>query len=249
MVFDWSTFALEVINFLILVWVLKRFFYQPVLKVIEQRRHKITAELDQAAREQAEAETLKGRYETRLSAWEREKQQARTELERQLSEERNRRLQQLDHELARQQEKHRVRDLQQQAQWRRQAEDEALQLGAVFVSRLLTALSGPELDQHLFRLFIDQLASLPESARKPLRENGQEEGRQIEVVSARPLDEPSRGALREALEQHLGLRPQEWRFRQDERLIAGLRVSIGGWLLQANLKDELRFFSEAAHVE
>ena len=35
-------------------------------------------------------------------------------------------------------------------------------------------------------------------------------------------------------------------FSKDEKLIAGLRISIGGWMLQANLQDELRFFSEAA---
>ena len=35
---DWTTFALEIINFLILVWILKRFFYHPVLDIIARRR-------------------------------------------------------------------------------------------------------------------------------------------------------------------------------------------------------------------
>ena len=34
---NWSTFVLEIINFLILVWVLKRFLYKPVLAAIAQR--------------------------------------------------------------------------------------------------------------------------------------------------------------------------------------------------------------------
>ena len=38
MEFDWTTFALEALNFLVLVWLLKRFFYRPVLAVIEARR-------------------------------------------------------------------------------------------------------------------------------------------------------------------------------------------------------------------
>jgi len=45
----------------------------------------------------------------------------------------------------------------------------------------------------------------------------------------------------------LGDSDGQWQFTQDESLIAGLRVSIGGWTLHANLRDELRFFSEAAH--
>lgn len=36
--FDWTTFILEIINFLILIWILKHFLYRPVLKVISERR-------------------------------------------------------------------------------------------------------------------------------------------------------------------------------------------------------------------
>ena len=35
---DWTTFILEIINFLVLVWILHRFLYQPVMNVIAQRR-------------------------------------------------------------------------------------------------------------------------------------------------------------------------------------------------------------------
>jgi len=35
---NWSTFLLEIINFLILVWILKHFFYKPILDVIAHRR-------------------------------------------------------------------------------------------------------------------------------------------------------------------------------------------------------------------
>ena len=38
MSFDWWTFGLQVINFLVLVWLLQRFLYKPVRRIIEQRR-------------------------------------------------------------------------------------------------------------------------------------------------------------------------------------------------------------------
>ena len=46
--FDWTTFALEAVNFLILVWILKHFFYRPVLAVIEARRAESEKNLAQA---------------------------------------------------------------------------------------------------------------------------------------------------------------------------------------------------------
>ena len=244
---DWTTFLLEVINFLILVWLLKRFLYQPVLNVIEQRRQKIKADMVQAAAGQEEAKALKNQFEARLVDWEQEKRSAFDALEQQLAQERSNKLQQLDDELEQQRLKHQTREKQQQTLWRGQAEAGALQLGSAFAARLLQGLTGPELDMRLQQLFIEQLATLPENALRQLREGWQDGNSGIEVFSATPLATARQQAIRQALELKLGPSDGRWHFTQDESLIAGLRVSVGGWTLHANLQDELRFFSEAAH--
>jgi F-type H+-transporting ATPase subunit b len=51
--FDWSTFALQTVNFAILVWLLRRFLYRPVLRLIDARR----AEIDKQYAEARSAET------------------------------------------------------------------------------------------------------------------------------------------------------------------------------------------------
>ena len=243
---DWTTFLFEVINFLILVWLLKRFLYQPVLAVIETRRQRISDELAQAARTQEEARSLKEQYEARLVDWEKEKRGVRDVLEQELVQERSQRLQQIEDELEQQRLKHKTRDQQQQVQWRNKAETEALRLGSTFASQLLKKLSGPDLDQRLQQLFVDQLASLPESTLEMLREGWQGGSVDINVSSATPLDSEKQQAIRQSLELKLGRAEGPWHFILDESLIAGLRISSGGWMLQANLQDELRFFSEAA---
>ena len=45
---NWSTFILEIINFLVLIWILKRFLYKPVLDVIARRRAGIEKTLSDA---------------------------------------------------------------------------------------------------------------------------------------------------------------------------------------------------------
>ena len=45
MALDWSTLALEAVNFLILVWLLQRFLYRPVLAAIDRRRGRPNASL------------------------------------------------------------------------------------------------------------------------------------------------------------------------------------------------------------
>lgn len=53
---DWSTLALQLINFAILVWLLQRFLYRPVLRVIDARRHAADTRYAEAQRT---AETAK----------------------------------------------------------------------------------------------------------------------------------------------------------------------------------------------
>ncbi len=243
---DWSTFLLEVINFLILVWLLKRFLYQPVLRIVEQRRKKIEAELTEAAEKAQQANDLQQQYESRLADWQKEKDHALEALQQQLAQERNKQLQQLENELQQQQLKQQALHQQQQTELRQHAELEALQLAGAFASRLLKALSCPQLNHQLQQLFIDQLIALPESSIREVRESWKEESTPVEVSSATPLNDEAQQVIRQALEQKLGPSPIDFHFRHDERLIAGLKVAIGGWVLQANLQNELRFFSEAA---
>jgi F-type H+-transporting ATPase subunit b len=46
---DWFTVGAQAVNFLILVWLMKRFLYKPVLAAIDAREQKIAGELQQAA--------------------------------------------------------------------------------------------------------------------------------------------------------------------------------------------------------
>ncbi len=55
MVIDWFTVGAQAINFLILVWLMNRFLYKPILHAIDEREKKIAAELADAAAKKAEA--------------------------------------------------------------------------------------------------------------------------------------------------------------------------------------------------
>jgi len=57
MQFDWSTFALQTVNFAILVWLLHRFLYRPVLRFVDARRAEIEQQYAAAGAAEAEAKT------------------------------------------------------------------------------------------------------------------------------------------------------------------------------------------------
>jgi len=56
MLIDWFTVLAQVVNFLILVWLLKRFLYRPILDAIDAREKRIARELAQADAKKAEAQ-------------------------------------------------------------------------------------------------------------------------------------------------------------------------------------------------
>ncbi len=49
MLIDWFTVGAQLLNFLILVWLMKRFLYKPVLDAIDAREKLIATELADAA--------------------------------------------------------------------------------------------------------------------------------------------------------------------------------------------------------
>src|ERR1700678_2344038 len=48
MLIDWFTVGAQVLNFIALVWLLKRFLYKPVLNAIDARERRVAAELANA---------------------------------------------------------------------------------------------------------------------------------------------------------------------------------------------------------
>jgi len=60
---DWFTVGAQALNFVILVWLMKRFLYRPILDGIDAREQRIAAELADADRRKAEAQTERSDFQ------------------------------------------------------------------------------------------------------------------------------------------------------------------------------------------
>ncbi|WP_230868549.1 F0F1 ATP synthase subunit B [Iocasia frigidifontis] len=61
-----TTMLWQVINFLVLLWLLKRYLYGPITEMLKKRAARIEGDLNAAAEERKEAEKLKEEYEAQL---------------------------------------------------------------------------------------------------------------------------------------------------------------------------------------
>ncbi len=63
MLIDWFTVGAQALNFLILVWLMKRFLYKPILHAIDAREKRIAAELADADAKKAEAQKERDEFQ------------------------------------------------------------------------------------------------------------------------------------------------------------------------------------------
>jgi len=73
MLIDWYTVAAQALNFLILVWLMKRYLYKPVLDAIDAREKRVAAELADAAAKKAEAQKDRDDFQHRNQEFDRQR--------------------------------------------------------------------------------------------------------------------------------------------------------------------------------
>lgn len=246
MSFDWTTFALEIINFLALVWILKRFLYQPVLETLAQRRAGIERTLAEARQAEERSAALKTQFENRLADWDQEKATARAQLEAELALERARQMQVLTKTLAEERERSRAQEAHRQDELRRELETQALVQARAFATRLLSRLASPELEARLVEVFIEDFSRLPDERLAGLRAAVQTPGVRATVASAFALPESQRQRIAAAIAARLDFQlPLD--FIEDGNLLSGLRISVVPWQLNLSLANELALFAAASN--
>ena len=73
MLIDWFTICAQALNFLILVWLMKRFLYKPILRAIDAREKLIAGELADAAAKKAEAQKDRDEFQHKNQEFEQQR--------------------------------------------------------------------------------------------------------------------------------------------------------------------------------
>jgi F-type H+-transporting ATPase subunit b len=73
MTIDWFTILAQAINFLILVWLMKRFLYKPILNAIDARGKKAAAELADIQEKDAQVKKERAELEKKSEAFDQQR--------------------------------------------------------------------------------------------------------------------------------------------------------------------------------
>jgi F-type H+-transporting ATPase subunit b len=234
-----TTFILEIVNFLVLLWLLSHFLYRPVQAAIAKRQQQAEQASHALADERAAVQAQQEALRQARAGFDVEREAARQKLSADIAAERKRRLAALDAELEDERAKARARMAAQRGEDARRQDAEATQRVQERLRDYLGRLAGPELEQAITRLFLADLAGLTPDALHTLRAAPASAALEI-ATSFEPTDEQRR-SVEAALTQALGPQPPaQWRI--DPALIAGISVRLDGHLLEASLARALDAF-------
>lgn len=229
MLIDWFTVIAQVVNFLVLMWLLKRFLYKPILNALDAREAGIAAEVKKAADEKAAAEQEHAFFRSKNETFTMEKSQLLAAAQEEAREEGRRLL-----------EKERAAADEARGKWRDALAGEQRRFGEEVSLRVRTEVFAV-LRQAFGDLADETLESrMTEAFCRRLRESREKLGDMAGesaflVKTAFDLRADQQGMIRQALSDALG-RDAEVSFQTEANLVSGVELVAGGhkvvWTLE-----------------
>ena len=120
-------------------------------------------------------------------------------------------------------------------------------MAALFAAKVLEEFATQETQSKLLEHLMRKLQQL-EPAEKEKILSDMENGKPAAalILSAYPLDQRQQKALGQYLDRLLS-HSLHYDFECDRKLLAGVRITVGPWVIHANLADELKTFAAIAH--
>lgn len=232
MTIDWITVSAQIINFLILVWLLKRFLYHPVIRAMERREQRIADRLNETQEREQQADKKSQQYQDKTEELERQRGELISQAKAEAEQQKKQLLNEAREEIS-----------EKRANWQRQANEEkeefltnlrrqAAQGIQTIARKALRDLADAGLEAQIVAVFLNRLKTLDKETRKALEETSEP----VRIISTFELDSAVRGRLTRTIHEHLadGI---EVDYTESPELLCGIKLSRGSQRLSWNLAD------------
>jgi F-type H+-transporting ATPase subunit b len=233
---DWFTIAAQAFNFLLLIWLMKRFLYKPILKAIDAREEKIAEKLAEADRKEAAAQAEHQEFLQKNEAFDRQRAEL---LSQATSEVETKRLRLLDEagkeadDLREKRQEMLLRDAQRL--------DKAIGLRTqeevfAIARKALADLSSDSLEERVCTVFIRRLREMDKDEKEGLAEALGTQAGTVLVNSAFDLSQAQRDDIQSALGEifQTEIRLQ---YKTVPELIGGIEFVANGHKISWNIAD------------
>ena len=236
MLIDWFTVCAQALNFVVLVWLLKRFLYKPIIDAIDAREKRIAAELADADAKRAQAQRERDEFEHKNQEFEQQRAALFSKAADDARTERQRLLEKAKQEAEALGAKRREA-LRTDAKAIDQAVAQRTQQEVFEIARkVLADLAAETLEERMCEAFMRRLRMLDGKARENLRALFRTAAEPALVRSAFDLPAPQRAAIQNSLNEALS--PEvHVHFETAPDLVCGIELTTNGQKIAWSIAD------------
>ncbi|CAN5322466.1 ATP synthase subunit B [soil metagenome] len=238
MLIDWFTVAAQALNFIILVWLMKRFLYKPILNALDARETRIAGELADADAKKAEAKKERDTFQRKNEEFDRQRAALLAEATEDAKAERQRLLddarQAADALSAKRQETLKSDAHHLAAAISRRTRQEVFAIAR----KALADLASTSLEQSLAEVFVGRVRAMDDKARAGFSAALTSASTPALIRSAFELPEPQRAAIQRALDETLST-SVNIRFETVPDLVSGIELTANGQKVAWSIADYL----------
>jgi F-type H+-transporting ATPase subunit b len=236
MKFDIWTLLFQIINFFVLLFILKRLLYKPVKEIIEKRKEMIEKKLKKAHETESEALELRKKTEEELKKLAEHKVQALEKIRLEAEDEKKMLIAEAEKDARAVIEKEKALFDLEKRKLNAELRDRAVDTVSVFASNLLRDLSDKDIHKSIIKRLLQEFDKIAADV-KALK--GEENKITIDLTTAYPIEEEELENIRSSLESSV-LRKVSIITTVDNALIGGIKL---------RLQDLVYDFSLAGQIE
>ncbi|SRR5690554_604019 len=235
---DWFTVIAQIINFLILVWLLKRFLYKPVLNAIDEREKTIASQLEEAANKKREARQERETYIQKNEEFDRVHATQLEEARKRIEDETKRLYEEARQETSALRLKLEESLKQQGQELRETVKRKTKEEVFAIATKVLTDLANAELEGQIMTVFIEKIRALNETEQKDFRKALQENGGPIRIITVFEPAPHLKHQLEQAVQETTGI-TAEFEYFLDPDLLSGIMLETTDYQLSWSIESYL----------
>jgi F-type H+-transporting ATPase subunit b len=227
---NWFTVIAQVINFLVLVWLMKKYLYKPILDAVDAREKKIADELADAANKMSEAKKEQEDFKQKNVAFDQQKKELMDKATSDAENERQKLLDAAKQEASDVKQKLEDASKELQKNLNDQLSQKTQQEVLSITKKVLAELASTNLDEQTVHVFIQKMNTLSEKDKKQFTDAFQSDSNPITINSAFELTEQQKQSIQVAIAAILG-DGRTYTFTTDPKMIGGVELSTNGYKL------------------
>ena len=234
---DWFTLIAQVINFLVLMWLLKHYLYKPILKAIDERENKIKEQLMDAENKKMIAENEQEEFRQKNEAFDNQKDELTEKMIADVNEERHKMTEQARKEVNDLKTKLEKALMDEQELKGREISKQVTEEALAIARKVLSDISSTTLEKETVNTFIQKVSTLSTNEKKELASALQSKSEKIYIKSAFELSGKQREDIEKSLADALSVPKTQFKFDIAPELISGIELTAKGYKLSWSLSE------------